>query len=269
MDEPSAGLHPADTVALLAALDGLKAGGNSLFIVEHELDVVRHADWIVDVGPAAGEQGGEVLYSGPIEGLRVIKTSETSRYLFGKKRPLRRVPREPTDQLVLKGIRRNNLKDLTVRFPLGVFTCVTGVSGSGKSTLVSQALAELVAAGLGQELLVEPEESHGLEADPIPLTSGRIVASLEKIRRLVRVDQTPIGRTPRSNLATYTGLFDSVRKLFVATPAARRRHYDAGQFSFNVAKGRCPHCEGRFRQRRVALSSERLCTMPNVPRNSL
>jgi excinuclease ABC subunit A len=244
LDEPSAGLHPADTEALLRALDGLKASGNSLFVVEHEIDVIRHADWIVDVGPGAGLQGGTVLYSGPLKGLEVVLGSETAKHLFEKKRVQDRCPREPHGWLHLEGVTRNNLHGLSVDFPLGVLTSVTGVSGSGKSTLVSQALAELVTNGLGQEALIKTSEDD--DSDPserIP-TAGRIVGGLDKINRLVRVDQTPIGRTPRSNLATYTGLFDSVRKLFASTPAARKRHYDAGQFSFNVAKGRCPHCEG-------------------------
>ncbi|HSF42584.1 MAG TPA: excinuclease ABC subunit A, partial [Thermoanaerobaculia bacterium] len=149
LDEPSAGLHPADTVALLAALDRLKASGNSLFVVEHELDVIRHADWIVDVGPAAGEQGGYVLYSGPPEGLEKVEASQTRRHLFGGSGLPGRTPRPPKGWLRLTGVQRNNLHDLDVAFPLGVFTTVTGVSGSGKSSLVSQVLVELVAEQLG------------------------------------------------------------------------------------------------------------------------
>jgi excinuclease ABC subunit A len=244
LDEPSAGLHPADTESLLRALDGLKAAGNSLFVVEHELDVIRQADWIVDVGPAAGEKGGEVLYSGPPEGLRDVEASQTRRHLFGEARLPERTPREPSGWLVLEGVTRNNLHGLDVRFPLGVLTTVCGVSGSGKSSLVSQALVELVAEQLGHEIAQEEEEGPELEsAAPLPL-GGRIVSGMEMIHRLVRVDQKPIGRTPRSNLATYTGLFDHVRRLFAATPEARARRYDAGRFSFNVAKGRCPTCEG-------------------------
>ncbi len=244
LDEPSAGLHPADTESLLRALDGLKAAGNSLFVVEHELDVIRQADWIVDVGPAAGEQGGEILYSGPPAGLRQVEASATRRYLFGDERLPARTPREPAGWLVLEGVTRNNLHGLDVRFPLGVLTTVCGVSGSGKSSLVSQALVELVAERLGHELPAAEEEGPELEsAAPLPL-GGRIAAGMEAIHRMVRVDQKPIGRTPRSNLATYTGLFDHVRRLFAATPEARARRYDAGRFSFNVAKGRCPTCEG-------------------------
>jgi len=243
LDEPSAGLHPADTEALLAALDKLKAAGNSLFVVEHELDVIRHADWIVDVGPAAGEQGGEILYSGPPDGLKRVKDSQTRAYLFADDPPPARTPREPRGWLRLAGVTRNNLHELDVAFPLGVFTSVTGVSGSGKSSLVSQVLVELVAEHLGHELEADVDESEGLER-VVETVGGEIVEGKEAIRRLVRVDQKPIGRTPRSNLATYTGLFDHVRKLFASTKAARARRYDAGRFSFNVAKGRCETCEG-------------------------
>ncbi len=246
MDEPSAGLHPADTEALLRALDGLKAMGNSLFVVEHELDVVRRADWIVDVGPAAGEHGGEILYSGPIEGLRTVAASETRRHLFDEGGGTASRAREPTGWLQLEGVSRNNLKQVDCAIPLGVMTTVTGISGSGKSSLVSQALVEVVAAALGAPVAGEEEmdAEAGLEDRPAGATEGRIVGGLEGIRRLIEVDQKPIGRTPRSNLATYTGLFDHVRALFAATPEARKRRYDAGRFSFNVAKGRCPRCEG-------------------------
>jgi excinuclease ABC subunit A len=245
LDEPSAGLHPADTEALLTALAQLKASGNSLFVVEHALDVIRHADWIVDVGPAAGEQGGEVLYSGPPQGLAKVERSQTRRYLFDEGKPQVRAPRPPTGWLRLSGVSRNNLHDLEVRFPLGVMTTVTGVSGSGKSTLVSQVLVDLVTEALGQaEPPAEAEEQPGLPQEETVETTGRNVAGLEGIKRLVRVDQKPIGRTPRSNLATYTGLFDQVRKLFASTKMAKARRYDAGRFSFNVAKGRCEHCSG-------------------------
>ena len=243
LDEPSAGLHPADTEALLAALDKLKASGNSLFVVEHEIDVIRHADWVVDIGPAAGDLGGRVLYSGPLAGLEEVKDSQTRRHLFGRQQLPRRTPRTPSGTLRLAGVTRNNLHHLDVEFPLGVFTTVTGVSGSGKSSLVSQALVELVASHLGHEVR---DDDAGDEADPsAPVTmSGHIAGGMEGVKRLVRVDQKPIGRTPRSNLATYTGLFDYVRKLFASTRMARARHYDAGRFSFNVAKGRCETCEG-------------------------
>jgi excinuclease ABC subunit A len=244
LDEPSAGLHPADTEALLVALERLKASGNSLFVVEHELDVIRRADWIVDVGPAAGEHGGEVLYSGPPDGLRRIDRSETRRHLFATGPAAVRTPRAPAAWLRLEGVTRNNLHGIDVDLPLGVFTSVTGVSGSGKSSLVSQSLVELVSTQLGLDVPVYAEEGDAHEADLVGDVGGRIASGMEHVRRLVRVDQKPIGRTPRSNLATYTGLFDTVRKLFAATKAARARRYDAGRFSFNVAKGRCENCEG-------------------------
>ncbi|SDF00651.1 excinuclease ABC subunit A [Terriglobus roseus] len=244
LDEPSAGLHPADTRALLDALDVLKKSGNSLFVVEHELEVIRRADWIVDVGPGAGEKGGQVLYSGPLPGLRHIGASETARHVFSAATTIPRMRQEPKGWLELKGITRNNLQNLEARFPIGVFTSVTGVSGSGKSTLVSQALVELVARDLGQNVPTEDEEADALEDRPAKATEGKIAGGLEHIRRLVVVDQKPIGRTPRSNMATYTGLFDHVRKLFASTKLARSRKYDAGRFSFNVAKGRCETCSG-------------------------
>ncbi|MCF5173348.1 excinuclease ABC subunit UvrA [Pseudomonas canadensis] len=256
LDEPSAGLHPADGEALFTALERLKAAGNSLFVVEHDLETMRRADWLIDVGPAAGEQGGQVLYSGPPAGLAQIEASQTREYLFAEKRAPNQARREPTGWLKLQGLTRNNLKDLNVDFPLGCFTAVTGISGSGKSSLVSQALLELVGAGLGRA--VENDEEPSLEDDAPQTSGGYIKAGLEHIRRLVQVDQKPIGRTPRSNLATYTGLFDNVRKLFAATPAAKKRHYDAGQFSFNVAKGRCPNCEGE------GFVSVELLFMPSV-----
>jgi excinuclease ABC subunit A len=244
LDEPSAGLHPADTEALLRALDRLKEAGNSLFVVEHEVDVIRHADWVVDVGPAAGERGGHVVYSGPPAGLARVERSRTRPYLFEERVVATRTPRRPKGWLRLEGVTRNNLRALDVDFPLGVLSTVTGVSGSGKSSLVSQALVDLVARHLGHEVAVDDDEGEELERTPTLTIGGRIVAGMEQIRRMVRVDQRPIGRTPRSNLATYTGLFDHVRKLFAATKAARARHYDAGRFSFNVTKGRCPTCEG-------------------------
>ena len=256
LDEPSAGLHPADGEALFTALERLKAAGNSLFVVEHDLETMRRADWLIDVGPAAGEHGGQVLYSGPPAGLAEIEASQTREYLFAAPRPLNPSRREPSGWLKLEGVTRNNLNDLSVDFPLGCFTAVTGISGSGKSSLVSQALLELVGTGLGR--VVESDEEPSLEDDTPQSSGGRISAGLEHIRRLVQVDQKPIGRTPRSNLATYTGLFDNVRKLFAATPAAKKRQYDAGQFSFNVAKGRCPNCEGE------GFVSVELLFMPSV-----
>jgi len=245
LDEPSAGLHPADTEALLSALEGLKAAGNSLFVVEHDLDIVRRADWIVDVGPEAGEQGGEVLYSGPPEGLRTVEASKTAEYLFELAPQDTRAPRAPSGWLALDGVTRHNLENLSARFPLGVLTCVTGVSGSGKSTLVSQVLVDALAARLGTGASPEPDphDEDALVGTPSDVTAllGGDVGSLS---RLVQVDQKPIGRTPRSNIATYTGLFDRVRKRFASTPLAQERGYAPGRFSFNVKGGRCEHCQG-------------------------
>jgi excinuclease ABC subunit A len=244
LDEPSAGLHPADTEALLRALDKLKAAGNSLFVVEHDLDIMRHGDWIVDVGPAAGELGGQILYSGEPVGLAQVEKSETAKYLFGAT-SIRHALRSPVRWLKLRGVSRNNLQNLDCDVPLGVLTTVTGVSGSGKSSLIAQALVELVGEALGQNGdEADDDELDPLEREDAVATIGRLEGGTNGIKRLVQVDQKPIGRTPRSNLATYTGLFDQVRKLFAATPLARRRRYDAGQFSFNVAKGRCPNCNG-------------------------
>jgi excinuclease ABC subunit A len=213
-------------------------------VVEHALGVIRHADWIVDVGPEAGEHGGHVLYSGPPAGLEQVEASHTRRYLFHDARRDMRVPRQATGKLLLEGVSRNNLRNLALDLPLGVLSCVTGVSGSGKSSLVSQVLVELVADALGHVLPAEPEEGLALEPAASVPVGGRIAGGIEHIKRLVLVDQKPIGRTPRSNLATYTGLFDHVRKVFAATRAAKARRYDAGRFSFNVASGRCETCEG-------------------------
>jgi excinuclease ABC subunit A len=242
LDEPSAGLHPADTEALLRALERLKSSGNSLFVVEHELDVMRHADWIVDVGPDAGAQGGQIMYSGPLAGLADVRESRTRPYLFDRAVRIAKTPRDPRGWLKLRGVTRNNLDHLDADIPLGVFTSVTGISGSGKSSLISQFLVEAVSDEIGQRS-DPPDDDDGLEAK-VETIGGEITGGLEKIKRLVVVDQKPIGRTPRSNLATYTGLLEHVRKLFAATKEARVRRYDAGRFSFNVAKGRCGTCQG-------------------------
>ncbi|MGW0474082.1 ATP-binding cassette domain-containing protein [Streptomyces coeruleorubidus] len=209
LDEPSAGLHPADTEALLVVLVRLKAAGNSVFVVEHHLDVVRGADWLVDVGPYAGEHGGRVLHSGPVAGLAAVEESATAHYLFDDSPAPAREVREPSGWLKTGPVTRHNLRGVTAEFPLGAFTAVTGVSGSGKSTLI-----------------------------------GEITQDTAGVGRLVSVDQKPIGRTPRSNLATYTGLFDVVRKVFAATDGARARGFGVGRFSFNVAGGRCETCQG-------------------------
>jgi excinuclease ABC subunit A len=209
LDEPSAGLHPADTEALLVVLERLKAAGNSVFVVEHHLDVVRGADWLVDVGPHAGEHGGRVLHSGPVADLAAVEESATARYLFDRSPVPAREVREPSGWLKTGPITRHNLRGVSAEFPLGAFTAVTGVSGSGKSTLI-----------------------------------GEITQDTAGVGRLVSVDQKPIGRTPRSNLATYTGLFDVVRKVFAATDGALERGFGVGRFSFNVAGGRCETCQG-------------------------
>ncbi|MEW2068563.1 excinuclease ABC subunit UvrA [Streptomyces sp. NPDC007346] len=235
LDEPSAGLHPADTESLLAVVGRLKEAGNSVFVVEHQMDVVRRADWLVDVGPLAGEHGGRVLHSGPPQGLADVPESATRRFLFpaGDEGPAPvREPRTPSGWIRLAGVERHNVRGVDAAFPLGVFTAVTGVSGSGKSTLVGQVLAGVLA-----------DRRTGEEAG----VAERFCASasgLDAVDRLVQVDQKPIGRTPRSNLATYTGLFDTVRKLFAGTEAARERGYTAGRFSFNVSGGRCERCQG-------------------------
>jgi len=262
LDEPSAGLHPADAEALVEVLMLLKNSGNSLFVVEHELDIVRKADWIVDMGPEAGDRGGSLLYSGPIDGLSKID-SHTSHYLFGKNKKtkstkIKRRTVSNREQITIENISRHNLKNLSVKIPRSVLTVVTGVSGSGKSTLVSQALAEAIKNKLGVDESKEDESEESNESnelnelneliglnDPEDLSIDDVsVSGLENIKRMVQVNQKPIGRTPRSNLATYTGLFDHIRKKFAETKEAKTRKYNAGRFSFNVKGGRCEHCEG-------------------------
>ncbi len=257
LDEPTAGLHPADGQALFDALHRLKQSGNSLFVVEHDVEMMRRADWLVDVGPEAGSEGGRILYSGTPQGLAQVEESRTRRYLFNEVPLPTPVHRTPQGWLKLEQITRNNLHSVSAAFPLGCFTAVTGVSGSGKSSLVSHALLELMAEHLGQAHDSEAEETT-LEDAPAQKTTGCLAGDVASITRVVEVDQKPIGRTPRSNLATYTGLFDHVRRLFAATPDARKRHFDASRFSFNVAKGRCPTCEGE------GFVSVELLFMPSV-----
>ncbi len=250
LDEPSAGLHPADTEALLNVLMQLKNAGNSLFVVDHEMDLVRKADWIVDIGPGAGDAGGSLIYSGLVPGLAKVENSITRSYLFdganlSSSEGKARIPRVPSTWMKMRNISRHNLNDLSVEIPLGVLTVVTGVSGSGKSTLVSGVIADTLNERLGMNVESaedETEESEEVEQD----NNGQLasVEGLETIRRLVCVDQKPIGRTPRSNLATYTGLFDFIRKRYATTPEAKARGYNAGRFSFNVSGGRCTTCEG-------------------------
>ncbi|ORA35588.1 excinuclease ABC subunit A [Mycobacterium aquaticum] len=248
LDEPSAGLHPRDRDALLGILQGLKRRGNSVFLVEHSLDIIGAADWLVDIGPGAGERGGQILYSGPPEGLRKVDESSTRRYLFGLTKPVSRTPREPSGWLRLEHVSRNNLHDVAVSFPLKCLTAVTGISGAGKSSLVSQALPTLVAEYLGAPVTGATDDTSDdddllLAGDSAPV-DGKIVGDIGGLRRVVSIDQKPIGRTPRSNVATYTGMFDHIRRRFAETPESRRRGYKAGRFSFNVASGRCPTCEG-------------------------
>ncbi|MEV7799011.1 excinuclease ABC subunit UvrA [Microbacterium foliorum] len=260
LDEPSAGLHPADGEALVRILRSLRDSGNTVFFVEHSLDVIRHADWIVDIGPGAGATGGEIVYSGPIDGLREAEHSQTRRYLFAdevraeRPSPVAPTPREGDGELVLTDVSRNNLRSVSVSIPLGCLTAVTGVSGSGKSSLVTQALPDLLQRSLSSEvdgstLDASGDEQGSTTADPLfssPMaeTTGRASGPAGRVRRVVQVSQKPIGRTSRSNVATYTGLFDRVRALFAATPEARRRRYAASRFSFNLASGRCPTCKG-------------------------
>jgi excinuclease ABC subunit A len=209
--------------------------------------VVRRADWIVDVGPGAGELGGEVLYSGPVPGLADVPGSITRQYLFDEAPPALRAPRTPSGTLRLRGITFHNLRDLDVDIPLGTYTAVTGVSGSGKSTLVYKVLGDVVARHLGGDA-AESDQDADDDAELLDVdrdaSVGVTADGVELIDRLVAVDQKPIGRTPRSTLATYTGLFDAVRKVFAATEKARRRGWTAGRFSFNVVDGRCPTCQG-------------------------
>lgn len=247
LDEPSADLHPADAEPLLDVLDRLRRAGNSLFVVEHDMDVVRRADWVVDVGPGAGEWGGEVLYSGPVAGLADVESSVTRRYLFTDGAQADRSTRTPVGVMRLRGITFHNLHDVDVDIPLGAFVAVTGVSGSGKSTLVCKVLGDVMARQLGKSVET-PDDAGDGEAELLDIdvdaSMGVSVEGAEIIDRLVTVDQRPIGRTPRSNLATYTGLFDAVRKAFADTPEARKRGWSAGRFSFNVAEGRCATCQG-------------------------
>lgn len=243
LGEPSSGLHPADKQALLAVLQRLKTAGNSVLMVEHDLALIANADWVVDVGPDAGTAGGHVLYSGPIEALRHVKTSHTARCLFEDHAEQRRVPRTPTKWLRLKGVTCNNIHNLDAMIPVGVLTVVTGVSGSGKTSLIGQALVQLVSASLGQARLRNRQGDATDIASDIIHASGHVEGD-PGVKRLIAIDQKPIGRTPRSNLATYTGLFDHIRRLFAETPQAREASYPAGRFSFNLAGGRCQNCEG-------------------------
>ncbi|WP_017935233.1 excinuclease ABC subunit UvrA [Nocardioides sp. Iso805N] len=233
LDEPSIGLHQRDNQKLIETLVRLKELGNTLIVVEHDEDTIRVADWVVDIGPGAGEHGGQVVHSGTVKELYANDSSMTGQYLAGKREipvPELRRPRTPGRALTVHDARENNLKNVTVDFPLGVFCAVTGVSGSGKSTLVNDILYTSLA-----------KQIYGARAIP---GRHRTITGLENVDKVIHVDQSPIGRTPRSNPATYTGVFDHVRKLFAATPEAKMRGYQQGRFSFNVKGGRCEACAG-------------------------
>ena len=233
LDEPSIGLHQRDNARLIDTLHHLRDLGNTLIVVEHDEDTIRSADWLVDIGPGAGEHGGEVVYSGPADHLVDATRSITGDYIAGRRRievPKKRRKTRTTKQLTVVGARENNLKDLTVRFPLGVMTCVTGVSGSGKSTLVNQILYPVLADKLNGARIVPGKHTR--------------VEGVNQCDKVIHVDQNPSGRTPRSNPATYTGVWDKIRMLFAKTPEAQVRGYGPGRFSFNVKGGRCEACHG-------------------------
>lgn len=231
LDEPSIGLHQRDNDKLLGALMKLKDLGNTLIVVEHDEDTMRAADFIVDIGPGAGSHGGEVVAKGTAEEIMKCKQSITGDYLSGRKFiPVPEVRKEPTGWITVKGARENNLKNIDVSFPLGVMTCVTGVSGSGKSSLVNEILYKNLAKTLNRARCI-PGESDG-------------VTGMEQLDKVINIDQSPIGRTPRSNPATYTGVFDMIRDLFAATKDSKLKGYKKGRFSFNVKGGRCEACHG-------------------------
>lgn len=231
LDEPSIGLHQRDNDKLLATLKRLRDLGNSVLVVEHDEDTMLEADYIVDIGPGAGEHGGEVIAQGTAEQIMKVKESVTGQYLSGAKRiPVPETRRKPTGFLTVKGAREHNLKNIDVDFPLGVFTCVTGVSGSGKSSLVNEILYKHLAKKLNRARTVAGAHDTILHVD--------------KLDKVINIDQSPIGRTPRSNPATYTGVFDQIRDLFAGTTDAKARGYSKGRFSFNVKGGRCEACSG-------------------------
>ena len=233
LDEPSIGLHQRDNHRLIETLVRLKNLGNTLIVVEHDEDTIRTADWVVDIGPGAGERGGRIVHSGPLKGLLKNNESITGAYLSGKRMipvPMLRRPQQAGRELVVHGAREHNLRNLTVPFPLGQFIAVTGVSGSGKSTLVNDILYAVLANQVNGARLVPGRHTR--------------VSGIEHVDKVVGVDQSPIGRTPRSNPATYTGVFDHIRKLFAETTEAKVRGYGPGRFSFNVKGGRCENCAG-------------------------
>ena len=233
LDEPSIGLHQRDNTRLIETLQRLRDLGNTLIVVEHDEDTIRSADWIVDIGPGAGELGGEVVYSGDVAGLTGAEGSITGDYLARRREieiPATRRKRDKNREVTVVGARENNLKDVTVSFPLGVLTAVTGVSGSGKSSLVNSILYQVLANRLNR--------ARGVPG------RHKTVRGVEHLDKVVHVDQSPIGRTPRSNPATYTGVWDHIRKIFAAVPESKVRGYGPGRFSFNVKGGRCESCKG-------------------------
>ncbi len=233
LDEPSIGLHQRDNTRLIETLQRLRDLGNTLIVVEHDEDTIRSADWIVDIGPGAGELGGKVVYSGDVAGLARAEGSVTGDYLARRRRieiPDKRRERDKNREVTVVGAHENNLKDVTVSFPLGVLTAVTGVSGSGKSSLVNSILYQVLANRLNR--------SRGVPG------RHKTVRGVDHLDKVVHVDQSPIGRTPRSNPATYTGVWDHIRKIFAAVPESKVRGYGPGRFSFNVKGGRCESCKG-------------------------
>ncbi len=238
LDEPSIGLHPRDNHRLIEALRAIQQRGNTVIVVEHDEAIMRRADWLVDLGPGAGKDGGRLVAQGTPEHVAQQPQSRTGLYLAGREKiplPAQRRPVDPKRMLILEGVRTNNLKNITVRFPLGLFICVTGVSGSGKSSLLAETLAPALIRQLG-----------GTAPKPGPFARIRGAQYIEKV---IPIDQSPIGRTPRSNPATYTGVFDEIRKVFAQTRLARQRGYTPSRFSFNLPGGRCPQCEGQGQQR--------------------
>jgi excinuclease ABC subunit A len=242
LDEPSIGLHPRDNQRLIDTLSELQSRGNTVVVVEHDETIMRRADCIVDLGPGAGRHGGRVVAQGTPEQVAADAESLTGRYLAGVERiavPERRRRVAKTRAITIEGVTTNNLKGITVQFPLSAMVCVSGVSGSGKSSLLNETLARALVRRLG-----------GIAAKPGPYTSLRGASQIDKV---VQIDQSPIGRTPRSNPATFTGAFDEIRKVFANTRDAKQRGYKAGRFSFNVKGGRCEECQGQG-QRRIEMN---------------